>query len=99
LVGDEGLIRDPHIAVLRFRPEQLTRGRELRGFTKTALAKAVGKTATVLSQFESGANKPDARTLTSLALALGFPVGFFARPPLGEPVSVPAGRAQRRTRP
>jgi Zn-dependent peptidase ImmA (M78 family)/DNA-binding XRE family transcriptional regulator len=84
--GDEGLIRDPHIAVLRFRPEQLTRGRELRGFTKTALATAVGKTAAALSQFESGANKPDARTLASLALALGIPVGFFARSPLGAPV-------------
>lgn len=82
----EGAIRDPRIATLRFQPQQLGRGRELRGMTKAALAKAIGKTPSAISQFESGTTRPDAGTLASLALALGVPVGFFARPPFAPPI-------------
>ncbi|MCA9771664.1 MAG: ImmA/IrrE family metallo-endopeptidase, partial [Myxococcales bacterium] len=96
---------DPRVAAWAFEPGQLARARELRALTKTALAVRVGKTPAALSQFESGAARPDPETLARLALALGVPVGFLARLPWTAPADVEAchfrllrsvSRAQRR---
>lgn len=78
---DFRITSDANLAVLRFSPYQLTRARELRGLTKTALAKRVDKSVSAISQFESGEIGPDAMTLQQLAVALQFPIGFFARQP------------------
>ena len=77
---------DPHLVALRFQPSQLTRARELRRLTKSALASRTDKTPSAISQFESGVTKPDAQTVARLALALGTPVGFLARPHLTAPL-------------
>lgn len=84
------LIRGPHRAALHFEPAQLSRAREIRGLTKTALAQAIDKTPSAITQFEGGASRPDAETLARLALYLGFPVGFFARKPLTRPIDLEA---------
>jgi len=68
-----------HLAAQLFNPERLTLAREFRGLTKTALARRVDKTPSALTQFEMGQVRPDGSTLSALALALGFPVQFFAR--------------------
>jgi len=69
---------DIHLAAHLFNPERLILAREFRGFTKAELALRIGKTASAISQFESGYFKPDPKTLASFALALGMPLGFFA---------------------
>lgn len=68
-----------YLAAQLFNPERLTVARELRGLTKTALAKKINKTPSALTQFEAGLVRPDVSTLHALALALAFPVQFFAR--------------------
>ncbi len=68
-----------HLAAQLFNPERLTLAREFRGLTKTALARKIDKTPSALTQFEMGQVRPDGSTLSALALALGFPVQFFAR--------------------
>ncbi|MCP4700567.1 MAG: ImmA/IrrE family metallo-endopeptidase [Gammaproteobacteria bacterium] len=75
-------VRDPYLAALRFEPGQLSRARELRGLTKTALAKLIGKTPSAVTQFENGLIRPDAETVARIALALSMPTGFLARKPL-----------------
>lgn len=100
-------VRDPAVAALLFQPVQLTRARELRCLTKTALAAMVDKTPSAISQFESQSSnvRPDDRTLARLALALAVPVGFFARAPMVGRVALDdchfrsmrsVGQAQRR---
>jgi Zn-dependent peptidase ImmA (M78 family)/DNA-binding XRE family transcriptional regulator len=68
---------DWHLAAHLFRAEQLTLARELRGFTKVELAARIGKTASAISQFETGRTKPDVQTIASLQLALQVPLPFF----------------------
>lgn len=82
MTSSEG-VNSPTVAALRFCPVQLTRARELRGLTKTALAERIDKSPSAITQFESPTSsvKPDAQTLAQVALALGLPVGFFARRP------------------
>lgn len=70
---------DLHLAAHLFDPARLTIARELRERTKAELALRVGKTAAALGQFENGRARPDATTLAAIALALGFPISFFAR--------------------
>ena len=70
---------DPHLVALRFQPAQLTRARELRCLTKTALAERIDKTPSAITQFESGKVHPDGGTVARLALALAVPARFFAR--------------------
>ena len=84
---------DLHLATHLFHPPRLTLARELRGLTKAELAERIGKSAAALSQFEGGVKatcKPDPKTLGLLALALGVPVGFFARKTPDKPLSVDA---------
>jgi Zn-dependent peptidase ImmA (M78 family)/transcriptional regulator with XRE-family HTH domain len=85
--------KDLHLATHLFHPPRLTLARELRGLTKAELAERIGKSAAAISQFEGGAKatcRPDPRTLGQLALALGMPVGFFARRTAGPLLEVDA---------
>lgn len=70
---------DVHTAARLFDPQRLTLAREFRGLTKNELAEKVGKTASAISQFESGRARPDGLTLGRVALALGLPAPFFAK--------------------
>lgn len=82
--------KDLHLATHLFHPPRLTTARELRGLTKADLAERIGKSAAAISQFEGGAYRPDPKTLGQMALALGMPVGFFARRSPGKPLEVDA---------
>lgn len=62
-----------------FDSNRLTLARELKGLSKSALAKKIRKSPSAVTQFEGGSLRPDANTLRLLAVALGVPVGFFAR--------------------
>lgn len=79
-----------HLAAHMFVPERLTLARELRGCTKAEVAERVSKTAAAIGQFENGRARPDAQTLASIALALGVPVGFFARQQAASLMSIDA---------
>lgn len=69
----------PAAAVARiFDPARLTQAREIKGLTKHALAGTIGVSAAAIGQFEAGSSKPTGETLAAMALALGFPIGFFA---------------------
>lgn len=70
---------DRHLAAHLFNNERLTLAREFCGYTQKKLADSVNKTSSAISQFENGKAKPDAITLAQIALALGFPVAFFAQ--------------------
>lgn len=80
-VGSE----DWHLASHLFRKERLTLARELRGLTKVELASRIKKTASAISQFETGRSRPDVATLAALQLVLQVPLVFFATP-LQEPL-------------
>lgn len=68
---------DIHIAAQLFQPERLTLARELKGVTRQDLASRVNKTASAISQFESGRTRPDGPTLGQIAIALGVQLQFF----------------------
>ena len=61
-----------------FDPARLKLARETRGLLKNQLAELVQVTPAAIGQFESDTARPSASTLAQLALALGFPVEFFA---------------------
>ena len=61
-----------------FDPARLRLAREASGLRKGELAERLEVSPAAISQFESGSAKPSAATLAKLALALKFPVGFFA---------------------
>lgn len=63
-----------------FNPQRLTLARERRGLTKAALSRKIGVTPSAMSQFENGSISPNSSTLAKIALALGFPPAYFARP-------------------
>lgn len=62
-----------------FDPFRLRLARQFGGLRKSELAKKLDKTPAAITQYESGAKAPSAATLAAMALALGFPVEFFAR--------------------
>jgi Zn-dependent peptidase ImmA (M78 family)/transcriptional regulator with XRE-family HTH domain len=70
-----------------FDPARLKLARQAKGLLKSHLAALVDVTPAAIGQFEAGTVKPSANTLAQLALALGFPVEFFAYG--GEPWQVP----------
>lgn len=70
-----------------FDPARLKLAREAKGLLKSQLADLVSVTPAAIGQFESGTVKPSASTLAQLALALGFPLEFFAY--TGEPRQAP----------
>lgn len=61
-----------------FDSARLKLARESRGLLKSQLAVKVEVTPAAIGQFEAGTAKPSAATLAQLALALSFPVEFFA---------------------
>jgi Zn-dependent peptidase ImmA (M78 family)/transcriptional regulator with XRE-family HTH domain len=75
--------QDLESARLLFDGQRLAQARQFRGLLKGDLATEVGVTPAAIGQFESGAARPSAVTLSKLALALGVPVAFFAK---GRPV-------------
>src|SRR5258707_52152 len=68
----------PHSAVHAFNPASLTIAREYRGFLKNELAAKLEVTPSAITQFESGAARPNPATLARAAVVLGFPLSFFA---------------------
>lgn len=82
------LPNDPEIVAVNFQKDQLTRARELKSYTKAHLAKLIGKTPSAITQFESGINKPDSKTVAALSLALEMPPMFFCNKPMIDRLSV-----------
>ena len=62
-----------------FDPNRLRLARESRGLKQNELALRLGVQPAAVSQYEHGRSRPSAPTLTAIALALHFPVAFFAR--------------------
>jgi Zn-dependent peptidase ImmA (M78 family)/transcriptional regulator with XRE-family HTH domain len=82
------LPNDPEIVAVNFQKDQLTRARELKSYTKAYLAKLVEKTPSAITQFESGVNKPDSKTVAALSLALEMPPMFFCNKSMTDRLSV-----------
>jgi Zn-dependent peptidase ImmA (M78 family)/transcriptional regulator with XRE-family HTH domain len=61
-----------------FDGSRLTLARHLAGLRKSDLATLVGKSATAVAAWESGAKRPISATVAQLALSLGVDPGFFA---------------------
>lgn len=66
-------------AAAAFDPDRLKLARLAAGLRKNELADQVHVTPSAISQYENGLTKPSPTSLAGLALALGVPVGFFAR--------------------
>ena len=69
--------REIHRATQFFEPARLTLAREIRGLTKSELARRIDKSASAIGQFESGKTRPDAGSVLRLALVLGVSPAFF----------------------
>lgn len=65
---------------LKFERERLRVARELVGLSQNQLATHVGLSPAAISQFESGAARPSADSLSQLAKALEVPINFFTQP-------------------
>lgn len=63
-----------------FERVRLSIARELVGMSQTQLALKVGLSPAAISQFESGAARPSAQTVSNLSLVLRVPPGFLGRP-------------------
>jgi Zn-dependent peptidase ImmA (M78 family)/DNA-binding XRE family transcriptional regulator len=63
-------------------PRRLRLARELVGLSQNQLATEVGLSAAAISQFESGAARPSAFTISVLSSALNVPAQFFTEPVL-----------------
>lgn len=74
------LDRTGEVAAL-FDGARLTLARHLAGLRKSELAGLVGKSATAVAAWESGAKRPTAAAVAQLALALAVEPGFFAMRP------------------
>ena len=61
-----------------FDAGQLRLARDVRGMKQVELADLLGVKPSAVSQFEHGHSRPSPSTLTALALALDFPIAFFA---------------------
>lgn len=59
-------------------PKKITAAREMRGYTKKELADLIEKSASAVSQFESGKSGLDLETFVRLAMALNVPPSFFS---------------------
>lgn len=60
--------------------ERIKQARELRGFTQTNLAKAIGVHQSEIAQIESGKITPSAAIVERISFRTGFPIGFFKQP-------------------
>lgn len=63
-----------------FQPARVRLARELKGWSQADLARRAGLTAAAVSQFESGATLPSAKTAGGLAVILDVPPAFFDIP-------------------
>ncbi|HUZ51018.1 MAG TPA: XRE family transcriptional regulator [Streptosporangiaceae bacterium] len=72
--------RTAEVAAL-FDGARLTVARHLAGLRKSDLAGIIGKSATAVAAWESGAKRPTAPTVAQLALGLSVDPGFFAARP------------------
>ena len=61
-----------------FDGTRLTLARQLAGLRKNELASRIGKSATAVTGWESGAKRPTAATIAQLSLSLSVEPGFFA---------------------
>jgi Zn-dependent peptidase ImmA (M78 family)/transcriptional regulator with XRE-family HTH domain len=61
-----------------FDGSRLTLARQLAGLRKSELAAQIGKSATAVAAWETGAKRPAAATVAELALGLSVSPGFFA---------------------
>lgn len=77
-----------------FCPGRLSLARKRRRLTARALAQRTGLAVDTISRLENGLNKPDELTITRLAEALDFPVGFFSGP---EPQEINVGAVSFRS--
>ncbi|HKB52203.1 MAG TPA: XRE family transcriptional regulator [Solirubrobacterales bacterium] len=68
-----------------FNYNRVDLARRRRGFTKGALAKAVGISPRNLNAYEKDQQEPTPQTVSHFASALGFPREFFFGPDLDEP--------------
>ncbi|ONI76926.1 hypothetical protein ALI144C_32905 [Actinosynnema sp. ALI-1.44] len=68
---------DAPAAVRAFAPARLTMARQLAGWRRRDLAKAIDRTAAAVSQYELGQSKPGAETLSRCARVLNVPPSFF----------------------
>ena len=63
-----------------FERDRLRVARELVGLSQNQLASRVGLSPAAISQFESGATRPGAESLSQLADTLQVPIDFFGQP-------------------
>ncbi|HYP24127.1 MAG TPA: XRE family transcriptional regulator [Actinomycetota bacterium] len=61
-----------------FNADRLRLARDVRGLKQSELAQRLGVKPSAVSQFEHGRSRPSESTLKALALALEFPIDFFA---------------------
>ena len=59
--------------------DRIRQAREIAGLTQEQLAEAVGMSQTHVAMFEQNLRQPQEETVNGMALATGFPVGFFRR--------------------
>lgn len=70
--------RPAQFYLAQLEPKKITAARELRGMTKKGLADLIEKSASAVSQFESGKSGLDLETFVRLAMVLSLPPSFFA---------------------
>lgn len=78
--------RPIHAYFVDLAPERITAGRELRKLTKTALAELIGKSASAVSQFESGKSGLDIETFQKIVDVLNLPAVYFTSNPNTAPI-------------
>lgn len=61
-----------------FAGERLTLARQLEGLRKSELAARIGRSATAVAAWESGAKRPTTANVAELAIGLGVTPAFFA---------------------
>lgn len=92
-VGDS-----PQYALDNLEPSRIRAARERTGMTGRDLAEKINKSASAVSQFESGITKPDIETFVRMSMALGVPTTFFAEKELGQAPSFAFDRCHFRAR-
>ena len=69
----------PQLALDNLDSSRISFAREMRGMTKSDLAKKIDKTSSAITQIENNIFVPDLTTFLKISLALGVPCSFFAR--------------------
>lgn len=76
--------KSPHFYLQNFDPSRLRFARELRGMTKKELAVKIDKSASAITQYETGKSGLSLDTFRAMGDALSVPLSFFSKfnPPL-----------------